>query len=105
MLLFAKHMLRSNVHGWKMKSVPTGVVNSIVTVVSPLNSLMNNQISRLRMSRIQALIIGVKYLRQQHASTSDDDFTMANTKSLCSSRITYLQQIWMAVTAEREIPR
>ena len=60
MLLFAKHKLRSDVYGWKLKSISTAVVNTIVIVLSPLHSSMNNQISRLKMSEIQASIIGVK---------------------------------------------
>ena len=76
MFLFAKHKLQSNVFGgWKsnLQSISTAVVDSIVIVVSPLNSLMSDQISRLRMSGIEASVIGVKELRQQMASSSDDE--------------------------------
>ena len=75
MLLFAKHKLQSNVFGgWKsnLQSISTAVVDSIVIVVSPLNSLMSDQISRLRMSEIEASVIVVKELGQQMASSSDE---------------------------------
>ena len=61
MLLYAKHKLSSDdLLGWTLKSIYTAAVNAIVIVVSPLNSLMSDQISRLRMSGIQASVIDVK---------------------------------------------
>ena len=61
MLLYAKHKLSSDdLLGWTLKSICTAAVNAIVIVVSPLNSLMSDQISRLRMSGIQASVIDVK---------------------------------------------
>ena len=90
MVLFAKHKLRSDIYGLKSKSISTAVVNCIVIVVSPFNCLMNNQISCLRMSGIQASMIGVKDLRQQHANTSDenidDDFTVDFVFRLCQEK-------------------
>ena len=63
MLLFAEHKLRSDVLlGWRWRSISTAVVYSIVIVVSPLNSLMGDQIFCLKMSEIQASVIGVKDL-------------------------------------------
>ena len=76
MLLFAKHKLHSDVFGgWKsnLESISTAVVDSIVIVVSPLNSLMRDQISRLQMSGIEASVIGVKELRRQQMASSSDD--------------------------------
>ncbi len=71
MLLFAKHKLRCDVLlGWKSKPISTAVVNSIVILVLPLNSLMSDQISRLKMSGIQASVIGVKDLRGQQMGNS-----------------------------------
>ncbi len=42
MLLFAKYKLRGDLLGWRSKSFSTAVVNGIVIVVSPLNSLIND---------------------------------------------------------------
>ena len=61
MLLFAKLKLRGNVlRGWRSKGVSTRLVDSIVIVVSPLNSLMSDQISRLGASGIKASVINIK---------------------------------------------
>ena len=54
------------------------MVDSIVIVVSPLNSLMSNQISRLGMSGIRASFVNVKGTTRTRASQSanndvDDD--------------------------------
>ena len=76
MFLFAKHKLNSNVFGgWNsnLKSITAAVVDSIIIVVPPLDSLLSDQISRLRMSGIEASVIGVKGLREQMASSSDDE--------------------------------
>jgi superfamily II DNA helicase RecQ len=59
-----------------------------VIVVSPLNSLMGDQISRLKMSGIQASVIGVKDLRGQQMGNSydeniDDDFDLGLDFRLC----------------------
>ena len=95
MLLFTKHKLHSDVSGgWKsnLKSFSTAVVDSIVIVVLPLNSLMSDQISRLRMSGIEASVIGVKELRrQQMASSSNDedkgdDFDVEIDLCLCQEK-------------------
>ena len=62
MLLFAKRKLHSDVLlGWRLRSISTAVAYSIVIVVSPLNSLMSDQISCLKMSEIQASVISVKW--------------------------------------------
>ena len=73
MLLFAKYNLRGDVlRAWKSKSFSTALVKSIVIVVSPLNSLINDQISRLGMSGIRASIINVKETRRDQMAESDD---------------------------------
>ena len=60
MLLFAKYKLRGDLlHAWRSKSFITVAVNSIVIVVSPLNSLINDQISRLQTRGIRASIVNV----------------------------------------------
>jgi superfamily II DNA helicase RecQ len=48
MLLFAKFKLRGDLLlSWRSRGISTAVVDSIVIVVSPLNSLMSDQVSRL----------------------------------------------------------
>lgn len=74
MLIFAKYKLRSDVLvGWRSKSVSTALVNTIVIVISPLNSLMSDQISRLKMSGMQASVIGVKESRGDEIANSSDE--------------------------------
>ena len=63
MLLFAKVKIKTHgnlQYGWRSMSLTTVVVNSIVIVVSPLNSLMADQISRLTKSGIRASVMSVK---------------------------------------------
>lgn len=74
MLIFAKYKLGSDVLvGWRSKSVSTALVNTIVIVISPLNSLMSDQISRLKMSGIQASVIGVKESSGDEIANSSDE--------------------------------
>ncbi len=97
MLLFTKHKLRSDaLLGGRLRSISTAVVYSIVIEVSPLNSLIGDQISRLKMSGIQASVIGVKDLREQQMGTSydeniDDDFDLG----LDFSFISFHKELWM----------
>ena len=74
MLLFAKYNLGSDDfqiwrRAWRSsKEISAAAINSIIVIVSPLNSLMNDQIARLRdLSGIQALVVDVKEL------TPDED--------------------------------
>ena len=62
MLLFAKSELGSDMFlSWKLeRKIALEAINTIVIVVSPLNSLMINQISRLSLSGIQASMLSVK---------------------------------------------
>ena len=69
MLLFAKSKLLANV---RLKGISAAAVNSMVVVVSPLNSLMSNQISRLRVSGVRAAIIDIKKSRKEHADHEID---------------------------------
>ena len=71
MLLFAKLKLQGDLLlGWRSKGISTTLVDSIVVVVSPLNSLMSNQISRLGVSGIRASVMSMKESRK--ALDSDD---------------------------------
>jgi len=61
MLLFRKLKLRGNLlYQWKSKGFCMAAADSIVIVVSPLNSLMSDQISQLGLSGIRASAINVK---------------------------------------------
>ena len=73
MLLFAKFKLRGDLlRDWKLNGICTTVVNSIVIVVLPLNSLMSNQISRLNVSGIRASVMNIKEGRKGLASRVAD---------------------------------
>ena len=77
MLLFAKFKLRGNLlRDWRLNSICTTVVNSIVIIVSPLNSLLSNQISRLNVSGIRASVIKIKEGRKGLASHDADEVTV-----------------------------
>ena len=56
-LLFAKEMLLMNESVW---DIDISAVTAKVIVVSPLNALINNQISRLGISGIHASVLCVK---------------------------------------------
>ena len=70
MLLFAKTMFLNN---GRLRGVSATVAKSIVIVVSPLNSLMSDQISRLRMSGIRASVIDVKTMGKGNIELDDHD--------------------------------
>ena len=76
MLLFAKFKLRGDLLlKWRSRSISMGNVNSIVVVVSPLNSLMSDQISRLRMSGVQAPVINIKESNKDEMADDGDENT------------------------------
>ena len=94
-LLFAKF----NLHGdlllkWRLRGISAALVHSIVIVVSPLNSLMNDQVNRLSISGIQASIINVKESSKDEMAdrnTNDEqnvniDFSLCEKKKLCNGR-------------------
>ncbi len=62
MLFFAKGKIGGDFFRcWKSRGIVLSeAVNAIVIVVSPLNSLMSNQISRLNLSGIRASVLSVK---------------------------------------------
>ena len=77
-IIFAKYKLRSDVLlGWRSNASSTTVVNSIVIVVSPLNSLMNDQISRN---------LSVSYRCERFDENMDDDFNVDVDFRLCQVR-------------------
>ena len=71
-----------------------GNVNSIVVVVSPLNSLMSDRVSPLRMSGIQASVINIKESnKDQMADDTDENTDVSNVEvnvdidfSLCEKK-------------------
>ena len=79
MLLFAKNKLWGEFFlDWRSKGISTAVVNSIVIVVSPLNSLMSDQVTRLGMSGIRASVIDVKESKTDQLADAFD----ANTNDI-----------------------
>ena len=68
MMMFAKFKLRA---GQFQRGFSAALVDAIVIVVSPLNSLMNDQISKLRMSGIRASILNVKVKGTRSADIND----------------------------------
>ena len=65
MMLFAKGKLTDG-DFWKCRgSVPTADINTIVIVVSPFNSLMSDQVSRLCLCGIRASVLSVKVNTQE----------------------------------------
>ena len=75
MMMFAKFKLRA---GQFQRGFSAALVDPIVIVVSPLNSLMNDQISKLRMSGIRASILNVKVKGTRSADINDDGHEWAN---------------------------
>ncbi|XP_028394542.1 putative ATP-dependent DNA helicase Q1 [Dendronephthya gigantea] len=74
MLLFAKFKLLGDLRfSWRSRGLSATVVNSIVIVVSPLNSLMSDQVSRLSMSGIRSSIINVKEAREGQITYGSED--------------------------------
>ena len=74
MLLFAKFKLRGDLLlSWRSRGISTAIVDSIVIVVSPLNSLMSDQVYRLSMSGIRSSIINVKEARRDQMAYDSDE--------------------------------
>jgi bloom syndrome protein len=67
MLLF----VRGRICSWKSKDIAATTVSSIVMVVSPLNSLISDQVARLYASGIRASVIDV--ITRQHQSNIDSE--------------------------------
>ena len=78
MLLFAKEMLLMNE---TFRDVDMSTVTAIVIVVSPLNALINNQISRLGLSGIRASVLGVKCHRMKNSIPLTVTFDFATRKN------------------------
>ncbi|XP_028415622.1 uncharacterized protein LOC114538980 [Dendronephthya gigantea] len=76
MLLLARFKLRGDLLLlWRSKGICTASVDSIVIVVSPLNSLMSDQISRLGLSGIRASVVNIKPVKttQDETKIEEDD--------------------------------
>ena len=68
MMMFAKFKLQA---GQFQRGFSAALVDAIVIVVKPLNSLMNDQISKLRMSGVRASILNVKVKGSRSADNDD----------------------------------
>ena len=77
-LLFAKEMLLMNE---TFRDVDMSTVTAIVIVVSPLNALINNQISRLGLSGIRASVLGVKMSQDEEFDSFDCDLRLSTRKN------------------------
>ena len=90
MLLFAKSELGSDMFlSWKLeRKISPDAINTIVIVVSPLNSLMINQISRLSLSGIRASMLSIKECSElsdeseENMSILDIDFKLCEEDKL-----------------------
>ena len=72
MLLFIKLKLRDDLLlGWRSKGISTTLVDSIFIIVSPLSSLMSNQISRLGVSGIRASVMSS--MKESRKGLDSDD--------------------------------
>ena len=61
-LLFAKQKLDIDL---SLRNVDVSAITAVIIVVSPLNALISNQISRLDLSGIRASVLGVKVSEQE----------------------------------------
>ena len=93
MLLFAKYKLCSSSAREHLRNLSIAVVNSIMIVVSSLNSLMSNQISRLRLIRasgIKASVINTKQCSNYDICNETDKETGTNVEidlSFCEDKL------------------
>ena len=78
-LLFDKEMLLMNE---TFRDVDMSTVTAIVIVVSPLNALINNQISRLGLSGIRASVLGVKMSQDEEFDSFDCDLRLCDEEKL-----------------------
>ena len=108
MMLFAKFKLRAEQfqHGYS-----AALVDAIAIVVWPLNSLMNDQISKLRMSGIRASILNVKVKGSRRAE-NDNEHEWADEEDNVDVDIDFRQceekrflEIRTGIITEQNIPR
>ena len=78
MMMFAKFKLRA---GQFQRGFSAALVDAIVIVVTPLNSLMNDQISKLRISGVRASILNVK-VKGSRSADNDDRHKWANEEDI-----------------------
>ena len=78
-LLFAKEMLLMNE---SVRDIDISAVTAIVIAVSPLNALINNQISRLGISGIRASVLGVKISQDKEFDSLDCDLRLCDEEKL-----------------------
>jgi hypothetical protein len=71
---------------WRIASV---AVNTIIIVISPLNSLMRNQISRLSLSGIRASVVSVKASSESESEENMVDVDAVSLASPCRAEKNY----------------
>ena len=80
MLLFANYKLYSSSACEHLRNLSIAVVNSIVIVVSSLDSLMSNKISRLKASGIKPSVINTKQCNNYDKCNETDEETGTNVE-------------------------
>ena len=103
-LMFAKDYIKQtdSLSSWKSNGICTEDVSSIVIVVSPLNSLIQDQISRLKSGGLRASAISINN-RELDEITNDDvnldstpyncDFKLCEKDRLLKGQY-HINQIW-----------
>lgn len=86
-LLFAKDKLDEVLVNWYSRGIGLSIVTTIIIVVSPLNSLMSNQISRLSLSGIRASVLNVTEKVGREEGEPDDEDNEIATVLDCDFRL------------------
>ena len=82
-LLFAKQKLNMYLN---LRDVDISTITAVIIVVSPLNALVSNQISRIGLSGIRASVLGVKVLQKESELDSlevECDLQLCEDKLFC----------------------